>query len=116
MESTDNKQVKLKKDGTPSRQHETQFGGVRGNPIYSQSMATRQRVFYDWVESVATEEALIKYANDKTNPLVRRNFVKCYLRARKPSEYFDLTNQVHGMPKQQIEMTELPNIEVKLEE
>ena len=98
------------------RKAETQFGGVRGNPQCHNSMARNQRIFYAWVETEASIEELQAYADDESKPIIRRNFVKAMLKCKKAKDFFDLTNQTHGLPKQQIEITELPTIEINLEE
>ena len=98
------------------RKAETQFGGVRGNPQCHNSMARNQRIFYAWVETEASIEELQAYADDESKPIIRRNFVKAMLKCKKAQDFFDLTNQTHGMPKQQVEITELPSIEINLEE
>lgn len=98
------------------RKAETQFGGVRGNTPCAHSVATNQRLFYKWVETEASIEELKDYAKDESKPAIRRKFVKAMLDCKKAQDFFDLTNQTHGLPKQQIEITELPTIEINLEE
>lgn len=96
----------------------TQFGQPGGNPPCQGSVAANQREFYRWVESKASEEELKAYAADKTKPALRRNFVKAVLNtinAGDPGLYFDLTNQTHGLPKQVIERTNLPEVKIVLE-
>lgn len=73
------------------------------------------RDFYRWVESKATEQELRDYVADQDNPLVRRKFVQAMTSANTPQDFFDLTNQTHGQPKQVIEQTNLPAIEITLE-
>ena len=70
------------------------------------------------MESKASEEELNAYAADTTKPALRRNFVKAVLNvinAGNPGLYFDLTNQTHGLPKQTVEQTSLPEVVVVLE-
>jgi hypothetical protein len=96
----------------------TQFGQPGGNPPCQGSVAANQREFYRWVESRASEEELKADAADKTKPAMRRNFVKAVLNtinAGDPGLYFDLTNQTHGLPKQTVEQTSLPEVVVVLE-
>lgn len=96
----------------------TQFGQPGGNPPGNQSIAVNQREFYRWVESKATQDELLAYANDETKPAMRRNFVNACLNAvnqENPDLYFDLTNQTHGLPKQVIEQTNLPEVKIVLE-
>lgn len=115
-----------KKKGVPepkteeaaARKRAHQFGQPGGNPICSQSIAANQRAFYRWVETEATEAELLAYCKDESKPAIRRNFVAACLDAINkldPGLYFDLTNQTHGQPKQVIEQTNLPAIEIVLE-
>lgn len=96
----------------------TQFGQPGGNPQCPGSVAANQREFYRWVESKATKEELEAYAADEDKPAMRRNFVTACLDAmnqRDPKLYFDLTNQTHGLPKQVVEQTALPEVTIVLE-
>lgn len=96
----------------------TQFGQPGGNTPCQGSVAANQREFYRWVESRASEEELKAYAADTTKPALRRNFVSACLNAMNagdPSLYFDLTNQTHGLPKQTVEQTSLPEVVIVLE-
>lgn len=118
METKDKKPRK-KPTWTPesaARRAETQFGGPRANPQYHQALASNQRTFYRWVETEASIEELQDYVKDKTKPAIRRKFVKAMLDCKKAQDFFDLTNQTHGMPKQQVEVTELPSITINLED
>lgn len=94
---------------------ETQFGGPRANTQCAKSVAVNQREFYRWCESKATIEELKEYADDESKPVVRRNFVKALLRCNKIQDYFDLTNQTHGAPKQTVETIETPVVNIILE-
>lgn len=91
-----------------------QFGQPGGNPIGDQKNAGGMRAFYRWVESEATEAELTAYANDKTKPYVRRKFVAAMTAAATPQDFFDLTNQTHGAPKQVIETVDAPTIIIDL--
>lgn len=116
---TNDKKPRKKPTWTPesaARRAETQFGGPRANPQYHQALASNQRTFYRWVETEASIEELQDYVKDKTKPAIRRKFVKAMLDCKKAQDFFDLTNQTHGMPKQQVEVTELPNITINLED
>jgi hypothetical protein len=111
------KEHKHKSEESAARERAHQFGQPNGNPICSQSVAANQRAFYRWVETEATEEELRAYVKDKSKPALRRNFVAACLNAINkldPSLYFDLTNQTHGQPKQVIEQTNLPSVEIVL--
>lgn len=72
------------------------------------------RDFYRWVESEATQEELTNYANDETKPYVRRKFVQAMTAANTPQDFFDLTNQTHGQPKQVIETVDAPTVIIDL--
>lgn len=97
-----------------ARKRAHQFGQPGGNKPLPQSAAIAQRDFYRWVECEATEAELKAYMLDETKPYVRRKFVEAMTRARKVEEHFALTNQVHGAPKQTIEVQDLPKIECKV--
>lgn len=102
----------------PSVGKATQFGQPGGNPQCPGSVAANQREFYRWVESKATKDELEAYAADESKPALRRNFVAACLNAINqldPRLYFDLTNQTHGLPKQVIEQTTLPEVTIVLE-
>lgn len=118
METKD-KKTRKKPNWSPEgakKRAETQFGGPRANPQYHQALASNQRTFYRWVETEASIEELQDYVKDKNKPAIRRKFVKAMLDCKKAQDFFDLTNQTHGMPKQQVEVTELPNITINLED
>ena len=115
METKPKRKYNISPEGAKKRA-ETQFGGPRANPQYHQALASNQRTFYRWVETEASIEELQDYVKDKTKPAIRRKFVKAMLDCKKAQDFFDLTNQTHGMPKQQVEVTELPNITINLED
>lgn len=87
-----------------------QFGQPNANPRGDQSVAGRQRAFYLWCETMATLDELKEYANDATKPAARRKFVQALMTCEKVQDFFDLTNQTHGQPKQVIEVQDLPAI------
>lgn len=60
------------------------------------------REFYRWVESEATIEDLKAYVKDKSKPVVRQRFVKAFLDCATIDNFFALTNQTHGYPKQEV--------------
>lgn len=91
------------------------FGAPNGNPIGDQSKAGSQRAFYAWCESQASEQELRDYALDPSKPMARRKFVAALMQCNTVQDFFDLTNQTHGQPKQVIEQTNLPAIEIVLE-
>lgn len=91
------------------------FGAPNGNKQGDQSKAGSQRAFYAWCESQATEEELKAYVQDDTKPYARRKFVQSLVQCNTVQDFFDLTNQTHGQPKQVIEQTTLPAVEIILE-
>ena len=110
------KEHKHKSEESAARERAHQFGQPGANPSGCQSTATDQRVFYRWAEMKATEEELRAYKDDKTKPYTRRHFVELLLtKCESMQDVFDLTNQTHGQPKQVIEQTNLPAIEIVLE-
>lgn len=98
-----------------ARERAHQFGQPNGNPIGDPHKAGSQRAFYAWCEKVATRDELEAYVRDESNPYARRKFVQALKKCQTVQDFFDLTNQTHGMPKQVIEQTDLPRIEITLE-
>lgn len=91
------------------------FGREGGNNIGDPRKAVNQRDFYRWCEREATEQELREYALDNSKPMARRKFVAALMQCSTVQDFFDLTNQTHGQPKQVIEQTSLPAIEIVLE-
>ena len=94
-----------KSDEARAREALHQFGGKEPNPSGNQSVATDQREFYRWVETKATRAELMAYANDESKPQARRMFVLALLKCERVQDFFDLTNQTHGKPKEQVEVS-----------
>lgn len=94
-----------KSDEARAREALHQFGGKEPNPSGKQSTATDQREFYRWVETKATRAELMAYANDESKPQARRMFVSALLKCERVQDFFDLTNQTHGKPKEQVEVS-----------
>ena len=109
------KKYEYKSEETRARQRRTQFGQPEGNPKGNGLQGISMREFYKWCENEATMEELKVYANDPTKPAVKRKFVQALVKCEKVQDFFELTNQTHGYPKQQIEKIELPEIEIILE-
>lgn len=97
------------------RERRHQFGQPEGNKQGEPHAARNQREFYKWCESIATEEELKEYYMDENNPASRRRFIRALIKCETVQDFFDLTNQTHGQPKQVIEQTNLPQIEIVLE-
>ena len=107
---------KYKSPEAEARERAHQFGQPNGNDICDPRVATNQREFYRWAEGKATEEELREYLADKSKPFARRHFVELLLtKCETLQDTFDLTNQTHGQPKQVIEQTQLPDIQIILE-
>lgn len=96
---------KYKSEESKARESAHWFGVKGGNEICQKSIATNQREFYRWCETKATEEELLAYLNDKKNPIARKNFVASLLKCNSLHDFFELTNQTHGKPKEQVEVT-----------
>ena len=94
-----------KSEESKARESAHWFGSDGGNKIGKQSTATDQREFYRWVETKATREELMAYANDESKPQARRMFVNALLKCDRVQDFFDLTNQTHGKPKEQVEVS-----------
>lgn len=88
------------------------FGREGGNPIGDHQKAGSQRAFYAWCESQASEDELRAYVLDTSKPMARRKFVAALMKCNTVQDFFDLTNQTHGQPKQVIEQTTLPEVRI----
>ena len=108
-------EYKHKSPEAAARERAHQFGQPGGNPICPQSVAANQRAFYRWAETEASEDEFKAYVKDTTKPYARRRFVAALVKCDTVQDFFDLTNQTHGQPKQVIEQTNLPAIEIVLE-
>lgn len=97
------------------REKRHQFGQPGANKQGNPSVATAQREFYRWCETQATRKELEEYAKDEDKPYARRKFVQALTKCEIVHDFFELTNQTHGMPKQVIEQTELPEVRIVLE-
>lgn len=109
------KEYKHKSEESAARERAHQFGQPGGNPRCDGSVAANQRAFYRWCETEATQEELQSYANDTSKPYARRKFVSALTNCQSVGDFFDLTNQTHGLPKQVIEQTSLPEVTIVLE-
>lgn len=91
-----------------------QFGQPDANRRGNPTAASRMRAFYDWCENKATLDELKAYARDENNPATRRRFVRALMKCERVQDFFDLTNQTHGQPKQVVEFQELPSIDMSV--
>ena len=98
------------------RERRHQFGQPEGNKQFDLREATNQREFYRWAESKATQEELEAFVRDTTKPFARRKFVQALTHCETVQDFFDLTNQTHGQPKQVIEAVEAPTVIIDLTE
>lgn len=109
------KKHQFKSPEAAERERRHQFGQPEGNKLGDPRKAVNQRDFYRWAESKATEEELKEYVKDANNPFARRRFVAALVKCDTVQDFFDLTNQTHGQPKQVIEQTNLPEVQIILE-
>ena len=109
------KKYQFKSEDARQRERRHQFGQPEGNKLGDPRKAVNQRDFYRWAESKATEEELKAYVQDANNPFTRRRFVAALVKCDTVQDFFDLTNQTHGQPKQVIEQTNLPEVQIILE-
>lgn len=86
------------------------FGQEGGNKPYPQKMATAQREFYRWVIQGATQKELESYVKNEGNPFFRRQFILRFKLSESVNDFLQVTNQVYGLPKQTVEVQELPPI------
>lgn len=109
---------KLKK-GVPrtpealARKKRHQFGQPEANRSPDNGWGMRK--FYKWVESEATLKDLQDYLTDETNPEVRKRFIRMFLSAADIKDFFQLTNQAHGYPTQEVKAIENLEVSVKLD-
>lgn len=96
------------------REQKHQFGQPEANRRGDPTAAGRMRAFYDWCENIATIKELKAYAKDESKPAARRRFVQALMKCERVQDFFDLTNQTHGAPKQTIEVQDLPTIDCKV--
>ena len=96
---------KYKSEESKERESAHWFGANGGNKPCPIDTAQDQRKFYRWCEVTATRKDLLDYAADESKPAARRMFVQSLLRCEKVQDFFDLTNQTHGKPKEQVEIT-----------
>lgn len=108
------KGLEYKNPGAAERERRHQFGQPEGNKLGDPRKAANQRDFYRWAESKATKADLEEYVKDESNPYSRRKFVTALCNCDTVQDFFDLTNQTHGQPKQTIETVEAPTIVIDL--
>ena len=108
-------EYKHKSPEAAERERRHQFGQPEGNKLGDPRKAANQRDFYRWAEGKATEEELKAYVKDTANPYARRRFVAALVKCDTLQGFFELTNQTHGQPKQTIEQTNLPEVQIILE-
>lgn len=96
------------------RERRHQFGQPEGNKQCDPSKALNQRQFYAWVESQATLAELEAYLKDPSRPAARQRFIAVYLAAQEVSDFCQISNQTHGMPKQVVEAVTPPVIRIDL--
>jgi len=109
------KGYKHKSEESAARERAHQFGQPNGNKQCAPSTAASQRAFYRWVETNATEQELREYVENAENPVARRKFITALMGCHTVQDFFDLTNQTHGLPKQVVEQTNLPAVNIVLE-
>lgn len=110
------KKHQYKNDGAEARERAHQFGQPEANPQGNPGAAVDVRKFLRWAETEATEEELRAYAADKANPYLKRRTCELILnKLRNVRDLAEVMNQTHGLPKQVIEQTNLPEVKIVLE-
>lgn len=109
------KGYKYKSKESEENEKRHQFGQPGGNKPADIHEARGMREFYRWAEN-ATEDQVVAFVNDKTKPYFKRKFLQTMSAANTPQDFFDLTNQTHGTPKQVIETVDAPTIIIDLGE
>lgn len=108
------KGYKYKNDDSRQREQAHWFGAEGGNARCPLSVAREQRLFYKWVLTEATERELQDYLSADDVPYARKKFIKSILNAVKVNDFCEITNQIYGIPKQQIEVQNLPPINLQV--
>ena len=99
------KNLNYKSEESRAREQAHWFGQPNGNKAMPSAEARSMRDFYRWVESVATQEELEKYVANKANPYARRRFIQAITGTVSLHDFFELTDQTHGKPKEQVEVS-----------
>ena len=99
------KNLNYKSEESRAREQAHWFGQPNGNKAMPSAEARSMRDFYRWVESAATQEELEQYVANKTNPYARRKFIQSITGTVTLHEFFELTDQTHGKPKEQVEVS-----------
>ena len=99
------KNLNYKSEESRAREQEHWFGQPNGNKAMPSAEARSMRDFYRWVESVATQEELEQYVANKKNPYARRKFIQAITGTVTMHDFFELTDQTHGKPKEQVEVS-----------
>lgn len=109
------KENEYKSEESRQREQSHWFGAPNGNTPYSLTEARNQRSFYRWCETQATEAELKEYVKNVENPIVRRRFVKALLKCNNVTDYFAMTNQTQGLPRQEITLSAPEQIKIEFE-
>ena len=97
-----------------ARERAHQFGQKDGNPIFNINEAQNIRHFFAWVLNKATQEELTAYYADKSNPALRRSFVKRVMDESSLQDIYSCVNQAHGLPKQEVAVNPLPDLHITI--
>ena len=90
---------------------ERRFGQPNGNPRHSGAWKKEDTARYKLEQMLKlTQDEAVRIANDKDAPLFERRIAKSLIKENDWKTTTSMINQVYGMPKQEIEQT---NIELK---
>ena len=110
------KKHQYKSEEAAARERAHQFGQPGANPQGNPGAAVDVRKFLCWAETEATEDELREYAANKANPYLKRRTCELILsKLRNVRDLAEVMNQTHGLPKQVLEQTNLPEVVVVLE-
>lgn len=110
------KEHQYKSEEAAARERAHQFGQPGANPQGNPGAAVDVRKFLRWAETEATEEQLRAYATDTKNPYLKRRTCELILnKLQSVRDLSEIMNQTHGLPKQVVEQTSLPEVRVILE-
>ena len=94
------------------RERRHQFGQPEANQQSKEGANIRH--FFAWVLNKATQEELTAYYADKSNPALRRSFVKRVMDESSLQDIYACVNQAHGLPKQEVSVNPLPDLHITI--
>lgn len=107
------KDLEYKSEESRQREQAHWFGREGGNKRHPLSQASEMREFYRWAVC-ATEEEIKEFIKNKDNSLAKRKYLQALAHCERVQDFHDITNQISGMPKQEVALIEAPEIRIDL--